>query len=359
MNCRAVKLWLLQAETLKATAWPSDITEHVVTCGSCSKVARKIRKLENKWRDELPVVVETQSAKAAFLKQLRQRQKPLEPISVEEIDILPMPAPAALPTKKKKRARPRSWQPLPWVAVAAVVLVSIGIFSYFTLAPGESRAASVDVLDRLIDLNLQISNANAKERQRLLEEHQALLRQDLTKAKLTDEEEQFAHELLENCTYLAENDDPIEEANLITDLADKIKSREEVAIKTGNARVKDQCSFQHQKVMQMGYHQIIERISQFKTPEGAKRPGYESFMKYDPMKQQQLHKMIEVGHGANRFQTELRKTLDSMRKKSPANHRGPGFGGPGFGGPGFGGPGFGGPGFNGLGKGGFGGGFKK
>ena len=93
MNCRAVKLWLLQAETLKATAWPSDIAEHVVACAACAKVAQKIRKLENKWRDELPVVAETQTAKAAFLRKLRQPKEALEPVSVEEIDVLPMPAP--------------------------------------------------------------------------------------------------------------------------------------------------------------------------------------------------------------------------------------------------------------------------
>jgi hypothetical protein len=346
MNCRAVKLWLLQAETLKATAWPDKIGEHVASCRTCSKVARKIRKLENKWRDELPVAAETQSAKANFLKKLRQHEEPLEPVSVEEIDVLPMPA----PSKKKKRTRRRFW-PLPWAAAAAVMLMCLSVVIYLLFAPGESHASS-DVVDRLIDLNLQISNADTKDRQRLLEEHEKLLRQDLSKAKLSDEEAQFAQELLDNCHYLAENDDPIEEVNLITDLADRIKSREEFAVKTGNARVKDQCSFQHQKVMQMGYHQIINRISQFKTPEGAKKPGYESFMKYDPLKQQQLHKMLD--NGANRFQADVRKALDSMRKKGPNIGRGPGFGGhPGFNAGGQKG-GFGGP------KGGFGpGGFKK
>jgi len=349
MNCRSTKLWLLQAETLKQTAWPSEVAEHVVACAQCSKVARKMRKLENKWRDELPIAQETEAAKQDFLKKLRQRKTPLDPATVPalkpasvpemEVETLPAdeprPTPINAPRKKKKAKRLRAWQPLRWAAVAAMILISISVLAYLLIAPGESVAAT-SVVDRLIDLNLQMTNADAKDRKRLLEEHQENLLNDLNKARLTEEEQQFARELLDNCFYLAENDDPIEEANLITDLADKIKSREELASKKGNDKEKDKCNFQHKKVMQMGYNQIIDRISQFKTPEGMKKPGYDSFMKYDPMKQAQLQKMLE--HERDRDRPDLRKTLESMRKKGPAMigfgpGHGPGFGGPGKGGP--------------------------
>jgi hypothetical protein len=293
----------------------------------------------------MPIAQETQAAKGEFLKKLRQRKTPLDaaavgPVSAPEMDVVTLPFDEPRPTPKKKKKKkamgPPYWQPIRWAAVAAMMLISVGVIAYLLIAPGESRAGT-GVVDRLIDLNLQMTNADAKDRKRLLDEQEEYLLGDLQKSRLSDEEQQFARELLENCYYLAENDDPIEEANLITDLADKIKSREDVASKKGNENEKSKCSFQHKKVMQVGYHQIIDRISQFKTPEGAKKPGYASFMKLDPAKQKQLQKMLERDHERDREHPDLRKALDSMRKRGPSVGPGPGFGKGGPFGPMFGG----------------------
>jgi hypothetical protein len=299
MNCQAAKTFLLQAESLEATAWPSALREHVSACAKCARLAWKIRRLEDSWRDQAPPA-EAETSKAAFLKKLGKRH-------------------AAKPAKNVPATEPalRTWRPLRWLGAAAMtaaamILIAIGGVGYLLFAPGETRASS-DVVDRLIDLNVEMSNADAKERQRLLSEHEGRLRNDLVGAKLTEEERQFAEELLESARELAENDDPIEDAGRITDLADQLKVREETAKKTGNDKEVERCKQHWEKVMKGGYNPIMDRIIQFKTPEGMKKPGFDNFKKYDPSKQQQLQKAAEIG--AERFRQDARKTIESMRKK--------------------------------------------
>jgi hypothetical protein len=341
MNCQPVRIWLLQADTLKPGAWPTEVGDHVAQCASCKKLARKVRKLEHKWRDEQPVAEEIESSKAAFLKKLRKRQKATNPATVpverEELD-----SPRETKTKPDKDSRLVVLQFVRWgvgaVSAAAVILVCITALAWLLFSPSETYA-STDVVDRLLDLNLQISNAEGKARKRLYDENEKSIVQDLQRARLNEDEREFAEELLENCRFLAENDDPVEEVNRINDIADRIKSREDVASKKGDEKEKEKCKFQLKKMMNMGYNPIIDRISEFKTPEGMKKPGYQAWMKYDPGQQKTLQKLLEQSRDRDRDmfgRPDMRKTLDSMRMPPPPGSKGSPFGKGGWGKGGFG-----------------------
>jgi hypothetical protein len=266
MNCKYVENWLLQVESLQVKDWPRNMNRHLKKCAACAKVARELYKLEDAWRTQ-PVPAECGQAKAVFLEQL------------SKIEVSEQPAKTEKPAKPEKRAKSAklkfkrpSWTPMRWAAVAAVLF--IGVIIVGLLMPGRTIASQSNVVERLVDWNIELTNASLNERQRLLAKAEPFLMQELEKARpsLSPEDRAMAESLLEHGRWLATHDDPIAEAERAADIADKMLWIADAAEKQGKKTESEQCAMRYGKFMDLGVSAVYAKIKldQFKVPEDPK-----------------------------------------------------------------------------------------
>ncbi|MBI2805244.1 MAG: hypothetical protein HYX68_09730 [Planctomycetes bacterium] len=297
MNCQSIQTWLLQAESLRPKAWPAAIGKHVDGCAACAKLVRDLRELEDQWREQsLPSGAE---AKSRFL----QKQAKLD-----------------VPTSIPMRMRPYLKPATPWLAAAAMSLFAITLFAWLSRpGPGPGPDIKVaatqtpDVVDRLLEWNLEMTNAKPGDRKKLLADTEDELRKEVKKAepKLTPEDRLFAEKLIETGVSLAELDNPLEESERVKNVAETLAER----VEKSDAKESTHRQLHFYKFMQRCVHPLEERISKMKPPEvkkGGKKVGFP--FKMNPKQFQER-------------QNDLRKSLDALRKKS----WGKGFNSPHFG----------------------------
>ena len=242
MNCELVQNWILQRANLRPRSWPRKTARHVKGCVACRECLRSVRRLERSWKHE-PIPVESEQAKARFLAKLATL------------------TPAARPVRNP-------WRLARWIAVAAVLLIGIGVFStmYF-LSPGPTRA-STDVVERLVDWNTDLTNADVKTRKRLLAENAVKFHRELQSPQLPADERELAQELFESGLFLATHNDLAAEAERINNLADRMKDRILIAEKKGDAEQAKRCSICYGKIYDRGVGPISDRIAnQMKIPD--------------------------------------------------------------------------------------------
>src|SRR5205823_4948443 len=110
--------------------------------------------------------------------------------------------------------------------------------------------ASSDIVERLVDWNLDLTIADAEERQRLFSENESALRKEIKDAKLSPDDEAWAEKFLETGRALANNTDPVVEADLLNDLRDDLIVKVEAASKKGNEADSRRYANCYQKVME-------------------------------------------------------------------------------------------------------------
>lgn len=258
MKCQSLRNWVLQCESMQVRTWPKKLVRHVKRCRPCRHFARSVLRLEDRWKHQ-PLPKAANKPSAAFLKQIVELENP--PVKEKETSEKP---------RKRKRV-PLAFRPLRWVgAAAAMLLIAIGGIVIMLMSPGPGRASS-DVVERLIVWNLEMSNADAKERKRLLDEHDPKFSAELAKAELTEDDRELAEGLLENGRYLASSDDPDEEFEIISHLGAELKDRYERAEKKGNDRERERCANFYARFIAHDMNPLFERIKTMKPPE--KRDG--------------------------------------------------------------------------------------
>jgi hypothetical protein len=262
--------------------WPHDLAEHVQTCAECSKLARDLRQLEDDWR-RLPVPPEADQARAAFVLQL----------------------PALRATVKPPRRR---YAPAVRWAMAAGILIAVGPFVYMIVSPG-AVVASSNIVDDLIAWNLTLTSAEPGERQRLVAEREAELRDNLQKAKLTQEDREFAKNLLENAKWMAFNNDPLVEAGKWSDIADTLVTRIDLAAKQGDVQDAQRNASRYSKVRDQGVQSCMERANQKVWEPEQKLKGFGEIQRHDQWQRDQFEKM------ADHARPEMKKFFEMMQKK--------------------------------------------
>ena len=231
MTCERAQHWILAValpgELARA---PREIGDHIRQCDSCQRLIQRVARLEENWRQQ-PVPASAERAQAVFLQRLAE---PPEPIIRQP----------QLPRRNLWLAR--------WMVAACVVAIiglsiGVGVFSTSSVA----RAENADVIDRMIDWNLQMSEASTLEdRQQLFVEHAETFKTDLAKANLSESDRAFADNLMETGTWLAANTEPVEEADKLTTLADQIVTRAQISGKPMDEKKTARFVQQYQKVAQ-------------------------------------------------------------------------------------------------------------
>ena len=199
--------WLRASGSLQPN-WSRKVTDHLKGCPACRKFVNSLLKMEKAWRDQ-PLPASCETSKAVFLNQLAMQKKSAPP-----------------------RPTVRSWRPARWVAAAAVLLVGVGILAWAVLSPAEIRAS--EVVDRLVDLNTDLSKADYGKRKQLLDANEETLRKRLHADRLSEEERASGEHLLDGARKLAVSDDLEEDEEIVTELAEKLHDRAKVAKSSGN-----------------------------------------------------------------------------------------------------------------------------
>jgi hypothetical protein len=356
MKCKSVQHWLLQVQSLHVKDWPRNMNRHLKRCAGCARIARLLFKVEEAWRNQ-PVPAECAKAKAVFLAKLpsledsepatttvdpakrqtgeswRTPRVPAEcgnvlAAFVEKPTGFEKPGMSAKKGKAVKRQKPakpaqakpmvQPWRPMRWIAVAAMLF--IGVIVVGLLLPGPSQASGSDVVDRLVEWNLEMANAGAKERQHLLEEHEAKLKSDLHDAQLSPEERELADELFEYGRRLAITDDPVTEAEVVAGIAAKLLSRAAVAVEQGNEKETECCGRRYGRFNEYAVKPMWIRIAQIKMPEnkngfdkgGADKGGLKGF-EFLMNQKKQFDKLKE--RAPEYSHPDLHKRFESFGKK--------------------------------------------
>jgi hypothetical protein len=293
MNCSHAKEWLLQAalpEELAAA--PPDVAAHVRACAGCQRLIQKLSRMEQAWRDE-PLPESAESAREMFLS--RQSISPARP--------------RVASSKRMVLAR--------WAVVASVMLcITLSVF--FMSSPQKAHAEP-DVIEKLVDWNLELSESTTPaERERLYSERIELLKTDLAKTKLSDEDRNFAESLLENGRFLTSSTEPLEEADRFNVLADQIVDRTQSAAKRSDTAAAKKNANQYTRIASTGIDAKLER----EMAKAAKAD--EAFkLKMEKLAAREANRLqkLEVIHknAPDPTRKEIRKMLEQTQPKQKKN----------------------------------------
>ena len=237
MNCRQAQDWLLQCEDPRpAPSGSPELAEHLAGCEVCRLLTGKVRRLEQAWRP-LPVPASADRARVAFLNRLSR--------------------PAVLPIQPQ-RVRSRRFATPRW-AVAALVFLAVGM-GVWLLFPAPQAHAAPELVDRLVDWNLKLTQAKSpEERNRIYAELAPQLKDAVQKTDMPADDRALAESLLENGTWLAGNDDPVAEADRFNDVADKLLARMDSATDGGDAGKVTQLARLYSQVADRGISANMEK----------------------------------------------------------------------------------------------------
>jgi len=120
--------------------------------------------------------------------------------------------------------------------VAAWLGVGVGVALLVYLNRPSPATAAAPVVERLLDWDLALADAQGpQERQDLYVSQAATLSSAVERAPLNEEDRQFAATLLENGEWLSQHHDPVDRTEKFCDLADLLVGRMDQAAKANDA----------------------------------------------------------------------------------------------------------------------------
>lgn len=116
-----------------------------------------------------------------------------------------------------------SWRATGTRGIAAALLFLAASVALFFVWHAPEAHAMPDVVERLIEWNLDLTQARSREdRNRIYDEQAVRLKATLASAELPAEDRKFAQTLLDNSAWLATNVDPAAEADRFDAIAEKL-----------------------------------------------------------------------------------------------------------------------------------------
>jgi hypothetical protein len=286
MNCATARDTLLSADAPPA----ADVAAHLQDCPACAALARDLAALEERWRAR-PLPANAETSKAAFLARVAHLANP------------PAPAPQPAPAPRRRR------EFLGWAA-ALILLIGTGA-AVLVFGPGRDAEAHPDVIEQLVDWNIDLSEAAPAERERIYHERRGALQKSLGTAKLDADDRKLAERLLDNGGWLAGHEDPVEELDRFTGVADTLLERLEAA-GTDPAKA-DRLARQFRKVNERAIGRNVEKVRAAKITDPQKKKLVNRLLKKDAERAEQLMDLIEKSPDLTK--KELRQALDLTAKR--------------------------------------------
>jgi hypothetical protein len=265
---------------------PPEVAEHVAGCAECREFAERLGRLEQRWRNE-PLPPSAHAARDAFLQRLPQPE----------------------PSRPRRR-----WVAPPRWAIAASLLMALGVCAWLFSQPRQAHAE--DVVDRLIDWNMQLSDAGPEERAKLYAARVDAFKADVERAPLPEEDRSFAEALLQTSTFLVSTTEPLEEADRFNVLADQAVDRMHIAAAKRDARAAEKLARQYQRLAA----KTFEKLDRAKpaAQQGEKMQRFERELTRELKRQERLKHLHDAGPAETR--KPIKKLLDESkpRPKKPA-----------------------------------------
>jgi hypothetical protein len=197
-----------------------------------------------------------------------------------------------------------------WLAAAACLF--IGIIGVGLLVPGRRSTdnnISASVVDRLVDWNVALVNAEPNKRKELLEEYEGYSG-ELKKARpvLAPEECQLGEDLLESGRLLAIAEDPLAEAEAVTAIANKLFAHAAVAVEKGTEKDAERCGMRYSRFNAFAVRPMWNRLDQFKSPD--KNVGVDK-------DKNGFDKDKGGSKGIDKSSVEQKRQFDALRQRSP------------------------------------------
>jgi hypothetical protein len=291
MTCEPTRDWLLHAD--RSETPPADVAGHLTACADCRALAARLDRLEACYR-ALPLPASADAAKAAFL---------------ERTTVQPADTPSPV---RRRWAAPR------WV-LAATVLVAVGLGAWALLTPGEARASG-GLVEQLIDWNLEIAEAGADPAEAA--SRAAAFQADLQKQSLPAEERALAETLIENGTWLAAHDEPLEKAERFTAVADRLVDRLGRAATAGERRKSDRLARQYRRVSERVDATVAKAEKAGAKADAAWQRRLEKLLADDADRADKLAELLERAPDATK--KEIRKALEPIKKSPKHSKKGKG-----------------------------------
>jgi hypothetical protein len=201
-TCDTVRTELLEEADLAAVR--GVYAAHLGQCAECAALAAKIARLELTVK-AMPTPAEALNGRAAF------------------IDAHTVHARAT-----STRRRVLAWS----IATAAALLIGI---STLMLMPSAPVAAAPSTIEKLIDWNVKLGEADLAERESIYRASAEPLRTD--SQALAESERGLAERLLAHGAWLVENDDPLDEAERFQEIAERMAETFEATGANGYAKL--------------------------------------------------------------------------------------------------------------------------
>ena len=170
-----------------------------------------------------------------------------------------------VPQDKAQFAKPRDGHPWAFSGrssrglAAALLALAACLALFFFLQPPEAQATP-DLVVRLIDWNLDLTQARSRdERSRIFEERAGNLKSTLAQTELTPEDRALAESLFDASSQLTRNVDPMAEADLFNDIADKLVARIDAATQANDEKRTVQLADTYGRLKELGVDANLDR----------------------------------------------------------------------------------------------------
>jgi hypothetical protein len=299
MNCQTACEQMTHADNPDLTTLPAEIRAHVGQCQACRAFLGRLARLEQSWRD-LPLPNSALRGRDEFLARLEDRTPPQV--------LLTRPGNCVCPATDHPRPRKNRWsRPRATLATAAVLLLGLGLLLF---RPAESRAAD-DLLDRLLDENLALAEMHPlQDRTRAYEERIKPLTVRVPSANLGPEDRLLASSLAENAAWLAQHDDPVEQAERFQVVAGYALTRVRGAAQQKTADAIARAAQRYQRLEEKVQRSLERARAKPLTP--AKQWKMERISSRDAERIQVLIELVQ--HAPDPSRKEIRKLLKDLER---------------------------------------------
>lgn len=244
MDCKQVQSELLAADDIDA---PDGVfarfEEHVAGCVPCSELVRKLRRLSIAVRS-LPEPIDMRAAQLRFQQDFADKL-----------------------TAKPVRIRRMVLMPSRLVAFAAMILLCLGIGGWAYINHENNVAASALAIQKAVDWNLNLSQSNSSDERQVLYAKGA---EDLQQASVSAEDRPIADHLLQGGKFLADNHDPVAQADHFTKVAGLLVSRMDRAAHK-NPKALQPLGESYLDVMDRGIRRNLDIAAAAASPETLRR----------------------------------------------------------------------------------------
>ena len=197
--------------------------------------------------------------------------------------------------------------------VAASVLLAVGVGGSLLISTPRKAAASTDLVERLVDWNLDLTQApSAADRSRIYSGQASALRAAVQKATLPEDDRELAESLLATAPWLTEHDDPLAEADRFNDMADKLMKRMSRATRGGDNRRAARYARLYRQVADRGIEAKVDTLRKSGSLNFEQQRRVERIILHDADRMNAVLALLEQAPDSTR--KEIKQSLGITRK---------------------------------------------